>query len=204
MLRLFFNKNKQVRQWAVLFFTLLTPFLVSIWGILLTIKSINLSREANKNRDQINAITDMVKELKHQNDLLQTSVSIQDSQYRAYSGELKYSKRPLLRCEYMGGSTGEISEAIVDISNSGGEISNFRWISIKGGKIDSSTAPQNGMMASGSSYTLHITDLKDGSGVRLAFTDRELTKYTQDLIWNRKTENIQVGGLRELPKSSNN
>ena len=195
-----FNEAGELKKWVVVVFHLLLPLVFGTWGIYLSIASYNLSKEMNSNREQIDTLTTMVKELRNQNSLLQRSVSIQDSQLTAYSDERKYTKRPQLKAELWGGELGDISNLQVKVSNSGGDISNLIVTPLKGVKINAGELPKHGIIASGSSCILNLSNLKSGAGMRFVFTDGLMNRYSQDLIWKLQGEVFELGILKELRK----
>lgn len=201
MVKFFFNKKDELKKWVVIVFHLLLPVIFGIWGIYLSKVSLNLSRQMNDNREQIDTLGAMVKQLRQQNILLQKSVELQDSQSKAYFSEIKYSKRPLLRAQMAEpANLGEPSDLHVKITNSGGSISNLVVTPIRGVKIDLQTLPKNGVITSGATCLLHLSNLKNGAGIRLFFSDELMNKYSQDLIWTFEGESFQFGMLREINK----
>jgi hypothetical protein len=192
----FFNKNGDQRKGFVLFsvfIPLLIGIIFGIWGIRLTIQS-------NDNKDQIEALTQMTLELRKQNDLLQKSVAIQDSQFKIYTDEIKLSKRPSFKAELFGGDPGEPADIDIMITNSGAGISNFTLIPLNGAKITSKGSFKKKMFASGSQYVIHLSNLRTGPALRITFTDALMNNYSQDLSWSSDGEVLDFGPINELKK----
>jgi hypothetical protein len=196
MLNWFFNKNGDQKKWFVLF-SVFVPLVIGvffgIWGIRLTIQS-------NDNREDIEALTQMTLELKKQNDLLQKSVAIQDSQFKTYTDEVKYSKQPRFKAELWGGEPGEPADIDIKITNLGAGISDVTLIPLNGAKITSKGSAKKKVVASGSSFIIRLSNLRTGVGLRITFTDALMNKYSQDLSWASDGETLDFGMIKELKK----
>lgn len=154
---LFFDENHNQKKWFVLFSVLL-PLLLSvifsIWGTIISIRSYNFSVEASKNREQIDTMRVMLKELKSQNKLLleqnhltSTQVNqlakilaagenlneIQSQNLAVMLGNINDSKVPRLAIEDKsfewdsGAESDFIDVNKVELVNYGGDILNLRY-----------------------------------------------------------------------------
>jgi len=201
MYKLFFNKENDQRKWLVLF-GLFTPLIISIWGLMLTIQANNLARATADNREQIDTLTNMVKELRRQNDLLHESVVIQKDQLIAYQSAIQYTKRPVLR--FTEEQNDILSDGInmgISIYNSGGDVFNLTATSIKGANADITSFPANRQIPSLREIHIYIKHVqKTGSGISLRFTDNMMNQYSQDIIWINKngTYEMQIGSLNHI------
>ena len=204
-MRTFRRKKEQLQKNEVPYWLSNTNAILGILGfvasIIIGLWGIRLTYQANENREQIDTLTSMVKELRQQNNLLQKSVAIQENEFKTYTGEIKYSKRPQL----IGVITvGEVSEASVNntvqLTNFGGDIVGLRYHSLNGVVIDSATFPKNGYIPTKASFDIRFLNIQDHSGVRLFFKDALNNKYSQDLTWIKKDNDFdfQLGILNEV------
>lgn len=204
-MRTFRRRKEHIQKKEVPYWLNTTNAILGILGFIISIIiglwGIRLTYQANENREQIDTLTAMIKELRQQNNLLQKSVAIQENQFKTYTGEIKYSKRPQL----IGLITvGEISETSVNntvqLTNFGGDIIGLRYHSLNGVAIDSATFPQNGYIPTKSSFDIRFLNIKDHSGVRPFFKDALNNKYSQDLTWIKKDNDFdfQLGVLKDV------
>lgn len=187
------QEAKHLKEWVVIFFHLFLPVLFGVWGLILSIA-------ANKNREQIDALTTVVTELKNQNTQLQTLIAIQDSLFRAYMNEVKNSRKPILRAELFGGDLGEVANIDAKITNSGGDIFNVIITPLNGTMIDLSRLPKTKTLTTGSEFILRINNLRNGKAVRITYNDALMNKYSQDLVWQSNNEYLQFSSMREISK----
>lgn len=71
--KLFFDETNQQRKWFVLFgifLPLILSIIFSVWGTVISVRSYQLSEQESKNREQMDTLTNMVKALRLQNQLL--------------------------------------------------------------------------------------------------------------------------------------
>jgi hypothetical protein len=202
---MFFNENREQKKWFIIVNALL-PLAAAIWGIIISQLSYSLSKQTAKNTDQIDKLTAMVGQLQRQNDLLQHSVAIQDSQFSAYKSELIYTRRPMLRISNSSGIIKEEQNISFqgELENNGGDVFDLKFVPLFGAKIDDQTLPKDHQWSSGSTISVYLYKLdKLGAGARLYFRDGLNIHYYQDLkrkAISTKNEEMILGPLQIIKK----
>lgn len=191
MYRLFFDKRHEQKRWVIVF-NVLMPSLFSFLGIFYAIKSYNISVDMKNNREQMDSLTVMIKELRQQNILLQKSVLTHENEFKLKSEELKYTNRPQLKVEdLLTGEISEVSNLWIRIHNIGGDISNFSYVLPKDLMINKDDFPRNRQLAKGNYFDIHIKNMsKPNYIIKFYLKDIQGNKYSQELICTKE----ELGG----------
>lgn len=191
---IFKNKGQEetpLKKWVVVFFHLILPVALGVWGLLLSIA-------ANRNRDQIEALTKVVTQLKDQNSHLQTLIMLSNNQLQSNLNEIKLNKRPALKAESWGGEIGEVANLFIRITNTGGELSNLSISPLNGSKVDTKTLPKSKSIIPGSEYVISINNIKSGKVARFIYTNVLMNKFSQDLYYDSNSDLFQFGPMNEI------
>jgi hypothetical protein len=185
----FFDANKQQKQWFVLFgifLPLILTIIFSIWGTIISVRSYNLSEQESQNKEQLDTLTSMIKELRKQNILLLSQNSVMDKeidtlseiaglnrfsntvQYNHFSSfvnGIRDSKIPKLAIEDVnselvsGGKTDFSMYYAIKIVNYGGDIYNLRFEDIDSSGLDKGSLPKNGFVPKNSNLEFEFENL---------------------------------------------
>lgn len=211
MFKLFYKKGEQ-RQWVILLTTIF-PLLLTIWGIVLSVKSYNLSVATGNNREQIDSIKVIIGELRQQNTLLITQVnqlaqlvslnekvsSTQDMQLDVMKTGAKASNKPQLQAEprEMGPDY-----LVIDLLNKGGDILKFKIDSKDHTIIDIGLLATIPTITKGNYYPIRFSNLKRRiHRIKVSLQDNLGNKYYQEMILSKDINDnfdIQFGALMEI------
>ncbi len=188
MYRLFFDKRHEQKRWVIVF-NVLMPSLFSVLGIFYAIKSYNISVDMKNNREQMDSLTVMIKELRQQNILLQKSVLTHENEFKLKAQELKNLNRPQLKAEDLqaGEIENEVSNLKIRIHNMGGDISYFSYVLPKDLVISKNDFPKNRQLAKGSYFDVYIKNMmKPNYVITFYLRDIQGNKYSQELICTKE------------------
>ncbi len=186
---LFFDSQKQQKQWFVLFgifLPLILTIIFSIWGTIISVRSYNLSEQESQNKEQLDTLTSMVQELRKQNLLLLSQNKVMDkeidtlseiAELNRFSNTVQYnhfssfvngvrnSKIPKLAIDAVNSEllSGEKSDFTlyhaVKIVNFGGDIYNLRYNDLDSSGLDKGFLPKNGFVPKNSNLEFEFENL---------------------------------------------
>lgn len=188
MYRLFFDKRHEQKRWVIVF-NVLMPSLFSVLGIFYAVKSYNISVDMKNNREQMDSLTVMIKELRQQNILLQKSVLTHENEFKLKTEEIKNLNRPQLKVEDLqaGEINNEVSSLKIRIYNIGGDISYFSYALPKDLLINKDDFPKNRQLAKGSYFDVYIKNMsKPNYIIKFYLKDIQGNKYSQELICTKE------------------